>query len=158
MTKDIKNNTYTFCRLRDKQFALYVMYAKSNKIMMKTLLTVNSLYYAKNGLTQKQICEHISQVKQTVSLIVNNLIKEGYVSAHESAKNKRNKIVKLTNKGRKWCQDTVLRITHAEETAMSMLSKKEQEQLISLSEKYTMNFESLINKEIKNVKKRNLSK
>ena len=45
MTKDIKNNTYTFCRLRDKQFALYVMYAKSNKIMMKTLLIVNSLYY-----------------------------------------------------------------------------------------------------------------
>lgn len=158
MIKDIKNNTYTFCRLRDKQFALYVMYAKSYKIMMKTLLTINALYYAKNGMTQKQICEHISQVKQTVSLIVNNLIKEGYASIDVNSQEKRNKIVRLTSKGRKWCRNTVLHITRAEETAMSMLSKKEQEQLIKLSEKYTMNFENLINKEINNVKKRNLSK
>ena len=53
MTKEDKKNAYLYCKFRDEQFALYDEYAKRNGMMMKTLLVVNALFYAKEGMTQK---------------------------------------------------------------------------------------------------------
>ena len=52
MTKEDRKNAYLYCKFRDEQFALYDEYAKRHGMMMKTLLVVNVLFYAKEGLTQ----------------------------------------------------------------------------------------------------------
>ena len=80
MTKEDKKNAYLYCKFRDEQFALYDEYAKRNGMLMKTLLVVNILYYAKDGLTQRDICDRTFQSKQTVNLIIHNLLAEGYVT------------------------------------------------------------------------------
>lgn len=147
MTMETKNNSYIYCKCRDEQYALYVEYAKRHGILMKTLLTVNALYYNADGLTQKQICEHTSQAKQTINLIISHLLEDGYVTVTEVKEDKRTKLVKLTDEGRDWCKKTVLHVTWAEETAMSMLTAEEQKQLVTLQEKITRNFASLINQE-----------
>ena len=147
MTKETKNNSYVYCKCRDEQYALYVEYAKRHGILMKTLLTVNALYYNEDGLTQKQICEHTSQAKQTINLIISHLLENGYVTVTEVPENKRTKLVRLTDEGKAWCKETVLHVTWAEETAMSMLDDEEQKQLVALSRKITQNFASLINQE-----------
>lgn len=144
ITKEDKRNAFLYCKFRDEQFALYDEYAKSNGILMKTFLVLNVLYYAKDGMTQREICDRTFQSKQTVSLIVKNLYKDGYVVLNENTEDKRNKIVQMTDAGRNYAEKPVRHITWAEDTAMSMFTPEEQEQLISLSRRFTGNLTKLV--------------
>lgn len=147
MTKDDRKNAYLYCKFRDEQFALYDEYAKQNGMLMKTLLVVNVLFYAENGLTQRDICKRTFQSKQTVNLIIRNLLKEAYVTVEERPENKREKLVQMTNAGRIYCEKVVRHITWAEDTAMSLFSPEEQKQLIDLSRTFTKNLTKLIKQE-----------
>lgn len=147
MTKEDKKNAYLYCKFRDEQFALYDEYAKRNGMMMKTLLVVNALFYAKDGMTQKEICQRTFHSKQTVNLIIKNLLAENYVTVTEVPENKRNKMVRMTDTGRAYCEKVVRHITWAEDTAMSMFTPEEQKQLIDLSRTFTKNLTRLVNQE-----------
>ena len=147
MTKEDKRNAYLYCKFRDEQFALYDEYAKRHGMLMKTLLVVNILFYAKNGMTQTEICKRTFQSKQTVNLIIKNLLSDRYVTVTEVPENKRNKIVRMTEAGKVYCEKVVRHITWAEDTAMSMFSAEEQEQLINLSRTFTKNLTELIHRE-----------
>lgn len=147
MTKEDRKNAYLYCKFRDEQFALYDEYAKRNGMMMKTLLVVNVLFYAKDGMTQKEICQRTFQSKQTVNLIIKNLLAENYVTVTEVPENKRNKIVQMTDAGRAYCEKVVRHITWAEDAAMSMFTPEEQNQLIDLSRTFTKNLTMLVNQE-----------
>lgn len=118
---------------------------------MKTLLVVNVLYYDdfydKGGVTQTEICQRTFQSKQTVNLIIRNLLNEAYVTVEERKENKREKLVRITEAGKAYCEKVVRHITWAEDTAMSMFTQKEQKQLIDLSRTFTKNLKELINQE-----------
>lgn len=147
MTKEDKKNAYLYCKFRDEQFALYDEYAKRHGMLMKTLLVVNALFYAKEGLTQTEICRRTFQSKQTVNVIIKNLLADQYVTVTEMPENKRNKIVRMTEAGRAYCEKVVRHITWAEDTTMSMFTAEEQKQLIDLSRKFTKNLTMLVNQE-----------
>lgn len=151
MTKEDKKNAYLYCKFRDEQFALYDEYAKRHGMLMKTLLVVNTLFYAKGGMTQTEICQRTFQSKQTVNLIIKNLLAENYVTVDEVPENKRNKIVQMTEAGRLYCEKVVRHITWAEDTAMSMFTAEEQKQLIDLSRTFTKNLTLLVNQETEGI-------
>ena len=144
------------CLMSDEQMEAYQVflsakaydeYAKRHGMLMKTLLVVNALYYAKDGLTQREICQRTLLSKQTVNLIIKNLLADSYVTISEIAEDKRNKRVTMTDAGRTYCKDVVTHITWAEDTAMSMLTPEEQAQLIDLSRRFTQNLIKLVNSE-----------
>lgn len=147
MTKEDRKNAYLYCKFRDEQFALYDEYAKRHGMLMKTLLVVNVLFYAPEGMTQTEICRRTFQSKQTVNLIIKNLLADSYVTLAEVPENKRNKIVQMTDAGRAYCEKVVRHITWAEDTAMSMFTPEEQKQLIDLSRSFTKNLTMLVNQE-----------
>ncbi len=147
MTKEDRKNAYLYCKFRDEQFALYDEYAKRHGMLMKTLLVVNVLFYAQEGMTQTEICRRTFQSKQTVNLIIKNLLADSYVTLAEVPENKRNKIVQMTDAGRAYCEKVVRHITWAEDTAMSMFTPEEQKQLIDLSRIFTKNLTMLVNQE-----------
>ena len=147
MTKEDRENAYLYCKFRDEQFALYDEYAKRHGMLMKTLLVVNVLFYASEGMTQTEICRRTFQSKQTVNLIIKNLLADSYVTLAEVPENKRNKIVQMTDAGRAYCEKVVRHITWAEDTAMSMFTPEEQKQLIDLSRIFTQNLTMLVNQE-----------
>ena len=147
MTKEDRKNAFLYCKFRDEQFALYDEYAKRHGMLMKTLLVVNVLFYAKEGMTQKEICQRTFHSKQTVNLIIKNLLADGYVTAAEMPEDKRNKIVRMTDAGRAYCDKVVRHITWAEDTAMSLFTPEEQKQLIDLSRTFTKNLTRLVNQE-----------
>ena len=91
--------------------------------------------------------ENVAQSKQTVNLIIRNLLSEGYVTVTEVPENKRTKIVRMTDTGRAYCEKVVRHITWAEDTAMSMFSPEEQKTLIDLSRTFTKNLTTLVNQE-----------
>lgn len=147
MTKEDKKNAYLYCKFRDEQFALYDEYAKRHGMLMKTLLVTNALFYSEAGMTQTEISRRTFQSKQTVNLIIRNLLSEGYVTVTEVPENKRTKIVRMTDTGRAYCEKVVRHITWAEDTAMSMFSPEEQKTLIDLSRTFTKNLTTLVNQE-----------
>lgn len=149
MTKEDKKNAYLYCKFRDEQLALYDEYAKRHGMLMKTLLVVNVLFYARDGMTQTEICRRTFQSKQTVNLIIKNLLSDRYVTVAEAPGNKRNKIVRMTEAGKAYCEKVVRHITWAEDTAMSMFSAEEQKQFIDLSRTFAKNLTELINQETK---------
>ena len=155
MTKEDKRNAYLYCKFRDEQFALYDEYAKRHGMLMKTLLVVNVLFYdslySKGGMTQTEICQRTFQSKQTVNLIIKNLLADNYVTVTEVPENKRNKIVQMTEAGRAYCEKVVRHITWAEDTAMSMFTAEEQKQLIDLSRTFTKNLTKLVNQETEEI-------
>lgn len=152
MTKEDRKNAYLYCKFRDEQFALYDEYAKRHGMLMKTLLVVNVLFYAKDGMTQTEICQRTFQSKQTVNLIIKNLLADSYVTVTEMPENKRTKIVQMTEAGRAYCEKVVRHITWAEDTAMSMFTAEEQKRLIDLSRTFTKNLTMLVNQETEDEK------
>ena len=147
MTQEDRKNAYLYCKFRDEQFALYDEYSKRHGMLMKTLLVVNVLFYAKDGMTQTEICRRTFQSKQTVNSIIKNLLTDGYVTITEIPENRRNKTVRMTEAGRAYCEKVVRHITWAEDTAMSMFTAGEQKQLIHLSRTFTKNLAMLVNQE-----------
>ena len=147
MTGEDRKNAYLYCKFRDEQFALYDEYAKRHGMLMKTLWVVNALFYNKDGMTQTEICKRTFQSKQTVNLIIKNLLSGSYVTVAEVPENKRNKIVQMTAAGRAYCEKVVRHITWAEDTAMSMFTPEEQKNLIALSRTFTKNLTKLVNQE-----------
>ena len=87
MTGEDRKNAYLYCKFRDEQFALYDEYAKRHGMLMKTLLVVNALFYNKDGMTQTEICKRTFQSKQTVNLIIKNLLSGSYVTVAEVPEN-----------------------------------------------------------------------
>lgn len=146
MNKKDRRNACLYCKFRDEQYSLYDEYAKSQGLFMKTLLVLNVLYYSKEGITQKEICQRTFNSKQTVSLIIKNLLQDKYITIIEDLNDKRNKIIKMTEEGKNYAKIPIAHITWAEDTAMSMLTDEEQEQLIELSRKFTKNLVDLMQK------------
>lgn len=151
MTKEDRKNAYLYCKFRDEQFALYDEYAKRHGMLMKTLLVTNALFYAQDGMTQTEICRRTFQSKQTVNLIVKNLLRDGYVTVTEIPEDRRNKRVRMTDAGRTYCGKVVRHITWAEDTAMSLLTPEEQKTLIDLSRTFTKNLTRLVNQETEDI-------
>lgn len=144
-----RRNALIYCRLRDEQFSLYDAFAKRHGMLTNTLLVVNALFYAKDGLTQREICEATFESKQTVSLIVGRLRKEGHVSVEPSEGDRREKTVRMTEAGRGYYEGPIRHITWAEDTAMSMLTLEEQETLNDLSRRFTDRLAELFEQEEK---------
>ena len=147
MNKEDKKNAYLYCKFRDQQYALYDEYAKRHGMLMKTLLVLNALFYAKEGMTQAEICRRTFQSKQTVNSIIRNLWTDYYVTITEIPEDRRNKMVEMTEAGRTYCEKVVRHITWAEDTAMSMFTPEEQKQLVDLSRTFTKNLTMLVNQE-----------
>ena len=147
MTKEDKKNAYLYCKFRDEQYSLYNEYAKQNGMLMTELLVVNVLFYAKDGLTQKEICEKTFQLKQTVNLTITKLLKQDFITLTEKKDNRREKIVQMTDAGRKNYEKVVTHITRAEDEAMAMFTSEQQKLLVDLSRTFTKNLTELFNRE-----------
>lgn len=145
MDKKARKNAYLYCKFRDEQYDLYDKYAKRHGISMKSFLILNALYYAGEGMTQKEISERTFNSKQTVNLIVRNLKEKGYVVMEAVPGNKKEKKIVMTDAGRNYCEDMVTHITWSEDKAMSLFSEEEQEILVNLSRKFTENLTKLVN-------------
>ena len=82
------------------------------------------------GCTQKAICERTSLPKQNVNSMVKRLAADGYVELVPNEADRRNKTVRLTDKGRQLHRSVIPHIQQAELAAMERLSPEEQSTMI----------------------------
>ena len=71
--KEINDFVNSYCRLRDRQTAVYDRCAKMHGLTVNELFVLDILWFAPNGCTQKEISDRLSSNKQTINAIINVL-------------------------------------------------------------------------------------
>ena len=114
----------------------------------KSLLILTCLYYTKNGITQNTICEKTYSTKQVVNAAIKTFRNKGYIYFEEQEKDRREKIVKLTEEGYLYASKILDPLREAEEKAISKLSSEQQKLFIEyyaiFNDNMKINIEKLV--------------
>ena len=124
----------------------YEAYAKSKGLSYLSLMVLDEIYALGDGCTQKQISEDTHYPKQSINLVVKSFLEDGIVELRELPKNRKNKGITLTDKGRQLCDDIIVPLLRQEETAMLEMGEKESSELLRLVELYGNAYCKLIKK------------
>ena len=89
------------------------------------------------GTTQKELCDILYFPKQTVNKVILSFVKRGYAAMAENPKDRRSRLIVLTEKGKEFQKKVISHIEQAELQAFASLSEREQEVITDLWEKYT---------------------
>ena len=139
-----------FSRKKYENNSLYEYYARKNGLQGKSLLILTCIYYTKDGITQNTICEKTYSTKQVVSAAMRTFKEKGYIYFEEQEKDRREKIVKLTEKGYLYASKILDPLREAEEKALGKLSSEQQELFVEyytiFNDNMKLNIEKLVSK------------
>lgn len=113
-----------YARLRDHQFSLYEDYARKRGLQGKSLLILLWIYRHPKGISQQIITRHTYSTKQVVNAVIKNFSKKGYIKSTVHPKDRRKKLIMLTEKGRQFAASIIDPMDEAEKKAFSQLSAK----------------------------------
>ena len=137
-----------FSRKKYENNSLYEYYARKNGLQGKSLLILTCIYYTKDGITQNTICEKTYSTKQVVSAAMRTFKEKGYIYFEEQEKDRREKIVKLTEKGYLYASKILDPLREAEEKSIGKLSSEQQELFIKyytiFNDNMKLNIEKLV--------------
>lgn len=130
-----KLNAYVndYCKLRDVQFAAYEFYARKHGLTAKELFVLDIIWFEEDGCLQSEICERLSATKQTISAIIKKFWKQGYLSLTESETDRRNKIVRFTDRGKEYAKMIIPPAAQAENEAMAELDDNDIIELVRIT-------------------------
>lgn len=126
----------------------YEKFAKAKGMSYITMMILDGIYKHNDGCTQKEICDLIHYPKQTVNLAVRSFWEDGLVELREIPSDRRNKTIHLTDKGRKWADETVGKLGKIDAEATDVLSPEEQKTFVTLTGRYAEAFIKEVEKAI----------
>ena len=133
-----------YIRAFDEQTSLYEAYARHCGLVGKSLYILIWLYYTKGGITQKKIVQKTYSSKQVVHATIKNWREKDYIVTCENAKDKRNKLLRLSPAGRQFASEILDPLEAMEVEALKSFSQEEREQLIQLTQRYTQQLKILM--------------
>lgn len=114
---------------------LYRIWAKKHHLSYNALLVLYTLNDYKT-CTQKQICEWWALPKQTVHGILMDFEEKNYITMSANAENKRERLVSLTEDGKKYIFPILAQLHKMEENAMEKMGSEKRNQLIVCNSEY----------------------
>ena len=87
--------------------------------------------------TQKDLVDLLLQPKQSIHSALKTMLKDGYVVLECSGDNRKNKYIRLTDKGRRLAENTADQIVRAENSAFLTLTAGERQTILELFERLT---------------------
>ncbi len=135
MKKTFERQQHDFYSVWSQINILYCKWAELLHINYTTLLTLYGLD-VHGGMTQKNICDFYGFPKQTVNGAVHNLLRCGYVTFEASPKDKREKLVKLTENGKAYAEELLEPLYQAEQYAFSAIGDEKMTQLLDTIDIY----------------------
>ena len=127
---------------------IYAQWAKLKGIsysMLMVLYSINDLEVC----TQKDICLSWMLPKQTVHSVLVSLDKSGYVKIEQSEKNKKEKNISLTEKGKIFANDILDGICRIEEKVIESMGEKTSSKFVENFMYYCNRFEDIFIEETK---------
>lgn len=141
VSKEINNLVNAYCRLRDRQHAVYSQCAKQHDLTTNELFVLDILWFAPEGCTQTEICKRLSSNKQTIAAIITRFWKKGYIAYEEVMEDRRNKRILFTEAGKEYAGAIIPPAAEAENLAMAELGLEKLTELVRLTESLTENME-----------------
>ncbi len=141
VTKEINGLVNAYCRLRDRQYAVYARCAKRHNLTVNELFVLDILWFAPEGCTQKEICVRLSANKQTIAAVTARFRKKGYIVYEEVEADRRNKRIRFTEAGREYAGAIIPPAAEAENLAMAALGLEKLTELVALTTRLTENME-----------------
>jgi DNA-binding MarR family transcriptional regulator len=110
--------------------SIYHVWAKRHGIQDTTLFVLYVIYNSAPHCTQNQICSKLVLPKQTVSLALSGLEKDGYIFREADPEDRRNKLVKLTEKGKDFAASILEELKSAEIEAFNEMSQEQRSAIV----------------------------
>ena len=139
-------NSSMFSRKKDGNNSLYEYYARKNGLQGKSLLILTCLYYTRDGITRDTMCEKIYSTKQVVSAAIKTFKNKGYIYFEEKEKDRREKIVKLTEEGYLYASKIIDPLEKAVIKVIGELSSEQQKLFIEYYTIFNDNMKKSIEK------------
>ena len=121
--------------------SIYHIWAKKHDIQETTLFVLYVIQNTVPYCTQSQIGSKLFLPKQTVSQILLGLEKKGYILKEPNNEDRRNKIIKFTEKGTEFTTFILEELKSAEIEAFSQMSE---EQRVAMIESFILLTNSLV--------------
>ncbi|OUQ67330.1 hypothetical protein B5E53_09015 [Eubacterium sp. An11] len=128
--------------------SLYTRRADHYNISYPVLMTLYALY-SRGSLTQKKISEFFGLPKQTVHSSVRYLEKRDYISLTPGTRDRREKIIFLTEEGRAYAGELLTPLFEAEENICRTIGIERLEEMINTNDLYNLLFEKEMKRRIK---------
>lgn len=109
---------------------IYRVWSRKHEIQDTTLFTLYVINKSSPYCTQNEIRDKLSLPKQTVSLILSGLEKKGYILRELNSKDRRNKIVRFTEKGSQYASSILEKLKSAEVEAFGNMSQEQRRTMI----------------------------
>lgn len=133
----VKIESKKIVRILDQQKSIYENYAKENGLQGRSLQILLWIYYNQKGVSQSYLVEKTLLSKQVVNATIQVWQKKGYVELVSTENDKRQKLVKLTEKGNQISKKILDPLETVEVRALSTLSYEERQLFQTLFSKYT---------------------
>lgn len=133
----VKIESKKIVRILDQQKSIYENYAKENGLQGRSLQLLLWIYYNQKGVSQSYLVEKTLLSKQVVNATIQVWQKEGYVELVSTENDKRQKLVKLTEKGNQISKKILDPLETVEVRALSTLSYEERQLFQTLFSRYT---------------------
>ncbi|MCD8351427.1 MAG: MarR family transcriptional regulator [Planctomycetaceae bacterium] len=137
----IKQQSEELDRVWRTTAVVYEECAKSVGLSLSGLLVLTAIADNDGACTQKSVCTQTFLPKQSVNSIVAGLMRDGHITLAEIDTDRRNKCIRLTQKGREYADKIVPKIHQAEHRAMERLTEKQRTGLIESSRQYGTYFQ-----------------
>lgn len=109
--------------------ALYEVWAAWKKVNSKKLFVLYELDHG-DYITQKNIADYTGLPKQTVNTVIRDFIAEGFVTLASGKNDRREKLVVLTESGKKHAAETLAPLYALEERVFSVMGEERVKQMI----------------------------
>lgn len=104
------------------------------------------MLYASGAHFQKDMSENYGLPKQTINNVIVSLEKEGYITLTVDKKDKRSKLICLTESGRAYAKEIVEPLMICEERTLARMGAQKVDMLIDLLDEYALFLEKEMTK------------
>ncbi len=125
---------------------IYHLYAKKHGVSDTALWLMYSLYLNDAENTQSEICSAWHCAPQTINSALKRMENQGLILLDAVPGNRKNKLIKLSEKGREMIEKAIAPLVEAEQKAFQGLKPKEKAALFALTRKYTQLLKSQMDK------------
>lgn len=124
---------------------VYHTYAKKCGLSDMAYWILYSIAESDEYFTQRDFCNEWFFLPQTVNSALKDLEKRDIIFLDAVAGNKKNKLIKPTENGKKFIENYILPIIKTECESFETLSKQECELMLSVTQKYTLALADRVN-------------
>ena len=128
--------------------SFYLKLVRQWGISLNTVWALEYLDKHPDGVEPAVLAEDTHMLRQTITVVLNDLEGRGYLSREFQSRDRRRKIVRLTAEGAAFSRKVLAEISAAEQSAAACLTEEEQRRLLEYSRRFSQEFARKVNESI----------